>query len=485
MSPSVLSFERFDLVVLGGGPAGQKAAIQGVKAGRRVALVERERGLGGACVHRGTIPSKTLRDTALRLANARLPGDVIEVRLRSDVEVTHLVNRLDRVVRAHVSYMEEQVSRNGVVAIHGKARFVSPTEVVVRGVDGSERGLSAEYFVVATGSRPRTPPEIPVDHEHILDSDSILSMIYLPRSLAVLGGGVIACEYASIFAELGVEVTMIDRAERPLMFMDAEIVAGFVSAFTSHRGRYVGSSQIMSVAWDGLAEVETVLGSGETLRTDKVLVALGRAANVEDLQLDRVGIVANARGVIDVDEHCRTKLENIYAVGDVIGPPALASTSMEQGRRAVCHALGLDPCVAKETTPIGIYTIPELASVGLDEVEAQRRHGAVIVGRARFSEIARGQISGCVNGFLKLVADGEGRYLLGAQVVGEGATELVHLAQMALISGWEIDAFVENIFNFPTLAEAYRVAALDVVGKRLVTAGRVRPTVSVASSVLH
>jgi NAD(P) transhydrogenase len=476
--------EHFDLVVLGGGPAGQKAAIQGVKAGRSVAIVERERGMGGACVHRGTIPSKTLRDTALRLANARMPGDVIEVRLRPGVEVTHLVTRLDRVVRAHVAYMGEQVRRNGVHAIHGKARFVSPAEVAVRAVDGSERRLRAATFVIATGSRPRTPAEIPVDHEHVLDSDSILSMIYLPRSLAVLGGGVIACEYASIFAELGVEVTLIDRADRPLMFMDAEIVGAFLGSFTARQGRYLGSSRIDGVAWDGVAAVETTLGTGETLRTDKVLVALGRAANVEELRLENAGLAVNARGVIDVDEHCRTEVPHIYAVGDVIGPPALASTSMEQGRRAVCHAVGIDPGVPSETTPIGIYTIPELASVGLDEVEARRRHGDPIVGRARFSEIARGQISGCVNGFLKLVCDPSGRRLLGAQVVGEGATELVHLAQMALISGWEIDSFVENIFNFPTLAEAYRVAALDVVGKRLVAGSRAQPA-EPSPSLLH
>lgn len=463
--------EHFDVIVLGGGPAGQKAAIQGVKAGRNVALVERERGIGGACVHRGTIPSKTLRDTALRLSNARL-GGVIEARLREDVEVTHLINRLDRVVRAHVSYMGEQVRRNGVVAIHGKASFLSPHEVAVRGVDGSERWLAADFIVVATGSRPRSPVEIPVDHEHILDSDSILSMIYLPRSLAVLGGGVIACEYASIFAQLGVEVTLIDRAERPLTFMDGEIVESFLGSFVAQQGCYLGARRIERVAWDGVATVETVLAGGETVRTDKVLVALGRSANVEDLHLECAGLKVNERGLVEVDEFCRTAVPHIYAVGDVIGPPALASTSMEQGRRAVCHALGMDPGGSAETTPIGIYTIPELASVGLDEAEARRRHGGAIVGRARFSEIARGQISGCTDGSLKLIADSEGRTLLGAQVVGEGATELVHLAQMALIAGWEVDAFVENIFNFPTLAEAYRVAALDVVGKRRSAASR-------------
>ena len=455
--------EHFDLVVIGSGPGGQKAAIQAVKAGRSVALIEREAAVGGACVHRGTIPSKTLRDAALR-ATALPIGSSAEI--AADIEVKSLTTRLDQVVHAHAVYMERQVQRNGIAYLHGRARFTSPHEISVRALDGSYRTLAAELIVIATGSRPRAPQDVPIDHENILDSDSILSMIYLPRSLTVLGGGVIASEYASIFARLGVRVTMIDAAPRPLRFCDGEIVERFVGGFAANGGRYLGGRRVAAVRWDGLSAVHTVLDDGSVVETEKMLVALGRAANVEDLGLDAAGLAVDERGLVPVDANCRTLQKNIYAVGDVIGPPALASSAMEQGRRAVCHALGLEPGHPPELSPIGIYTIPEIATVGLDETEAVRRHGAIIVGRARFDEVARGQIGGITDGLLKLVADANGHKLLGAHIVGEGATELIHVAQMALLAGLDVDTFIENIFNFPTLAEAYRVAALDVAGQR-------------------
>ncbi len=290
-------------------------------------------------------------------------------------------------------------------------------------------------------------------------------MLYLPASLTVLGGGVIACEYASIFAHLGVAVTMIDRADRPLKFMDAELVGRFVSDFERNGGRFLGERSIGSVEWDGVSRVITRLATGEVIESDKMLVALGRVASVDGLALGAAGLRANARGLLEVDEHCRTVVPHIYAIGDVIGPPSLAATAMEQGRRAACHALGLAPGSPAEMIPIGIYTIPEMACVGLNEDEAVKRHpGArILVGRGRFEEVARGQISGVQDGLLKLVADASGNKLLGVQIVGEGATELIHLGQMALLAGNSVDAFVENIFNFPTLAEAYRVAALDLL----------------------
>ncbi|MBM4265709.1 MAG: Si-specific NAD(P)(+) transhydrogenase [Deltaproteobacteria bacterium] len=458
--------ERFDLVVIGSGPAGQKAAIQAAKAGRTVALVEREAFVGGACVRRGTIPSKTLRDSALHTTiDWAGDGD----RIAADVEVGSLTGRLDQVVRAHAVYMERQIQRNGIQWIQGKVRFTSPERVEIQFRDGKRRSLCAEFFVIATGSRPRAPSDIPVDHENILDSDSILSMIYLPRSLTVLGGGVIASEYASIFARLGVQVTMIDSSPRPLRFVDEEIVERFVAGFAMHGGRYIGGQRIESVRWDGLASARTRLANGTEIASEKMLVALGRVANVEDLGLEAAGLQLNDRGVMAVDENCRTARPNIYAVGDVIGPPALAATSMEQGRRAVCHALGLEPGHPPELSPIGIYTIPEIATVGLSEGDATKRYGSVLIGRSRFDEVARGQIGGITDGLLKLVSDPSGRKLLGAQIVGEGATELIHVAQLAILSGLEVDAFIENIFNFPTLAEAYRVAAFDVARQRPTT----------------
>jgi NAD(P) transhydrogenase len=308
---------------------------------------------------------------------------------------------------------------------------------------------------------------VPIDHEHVLDSDSILSMTYLPRSLAVLGGGVIASEYATIFAALGVQVTMIDKAGRPLSFLDEEILGRFVAAFEANPGCvYVGGASVASVAWNGVDGVVTRLDNGWELRTEKVLCALGRVANVDDLALDKAGLATNERGHVPVDAQCRTKVPHIYAVGDVIGPPSLASASMEQGRRAVRSALGLPVGAGSETIPAGIYTIPEIASIGLGEAEARRRHGDCFVGRARFAELARGQIAACTEGLLKLIVEPQHLAVVGCQILGEGATELIHLAQMAMLTGTSAAAFVENIFNFPTLAEAYRVAALDAIAQR-------------------
>lgn len=465
-----MNVDRYDIVVIGSGPAGQKAAIQGAKAGMRVAIVEQNRDIGGACVYHGTIPSKTLRESALQMVRFQRTTEVFEFKLRDDLKVASLMTRLDHVAKAHGRFMSEQIARNGIERVHGRARLLSDRDVHVSGIDGSSRVLRGEYLVIATGSRPRVPESIPVDHEHILDSDSILSLVYLPKSLTVLGGGVIASEYASIFALLGVRVTMIDTAERPLRFVDRELTDQWCAAFRESGGTYLGGQRIEEVAWDGLSQVVTRLTSGETVFSEKMLVALGRVANIESVGIEAAGLHPTNRGLIPVNEHCQTAVSHIYAVGDVIGPPSLASCSMEQGRRAVCHALGLDPGVEPEHIPMGIYTVPEMASVGLSEDEAAAHHGGVLVGRAYFHEIARGQISGMTNGLLKLIADPATERVLGVHIVGEGATELIHIGQMALLNRLHVESFVENIFNFPTLAEAYRVAALDIA-KRRRTAG--------------
>lgn len=460
------STNHFDILVIGSGPAGQKAAIQGAKAGKRVALVERSQQVGGACVQHGTIPSKTLRESALNMVRFRRTSNVFDFRLRDDLTVPALIQRLEEVVQAHSVYMAAQLDRNQVTRIHARAKFISEHDIECTTPKRTTERYSADVIVIATGSRPRRPDNVPVDHEHILDSDSILSMTYLPKTLMVLGGGVIASEYASFFSILGVQVVMVDQADRPLRFMDAEITDGFVQAFQASGGRYYGQQKIENVKWDGLSKVMTLLGNGEVLESEKMLMALGRVANIEDLNLQTVGIEPTPRGVIPVDEFFRTTLPHVYAVGDVIGPPSLASYSMEQGRRAMCHALAIDPGHPAEMVPMGIFTIPEMSSVGISEEEAVSRHGGAMVGRARFQEIARGQISGMTDGLLKLVADPQGKKLLGIHIVGEGACELVHIGQMGLLAQVEIDSFVENIFNFPTMAETYRVAALDIVKQR-------------------
>jgi NAD(P) transhydrogenase len=459
--------EHYDVIVVGSGPAGQKAAVQSAKTGRRTLVIDSDAHAGGACVRRGTIPSKTLREAAMSLETMRRrTGDVFRVEAAGDVRLTALMARVESVIAAHESYMEAQLQRNHIDMWRGRARFVSPTELEVIGVGGARRRASGAIILVATGSRPRTPSDIPVDHENVFDSDSILSLGYLPASLTVIGAGVIASEYASVFAAIGVQVVMVDSGARPLAFLDEELTSRFTAAFAQNGGRFIGGSKVARMIWDGVSHVETVLDSGEVIRSEKALFALGRVANLEGLNIGAAGLEATQRGYLGVDEHCRTAVPHIFAAGDVIGPPGLASASMEQGRRAIRHALGLEVGRGADVIPTGIYTIPEMASVGASEQEVVKKQGGAIVGRSRYDELARGQIAAIQDGLLKLVADREGRRVLGVQIIGEGATELVHVGQMAILNDWNVDMFIDTIFNFPTLAEAYRVAALDIVGQR-------------------
>lgn len=452
----------FDIIVIGSGPGGQKAAIQGSKSGQKVAIIERARSAGGECLFHGTIPSKTLREAALNLTNLRSVSSIFNYELRSDLEIHSLMGRLDQVLELQQASTHEQLTRNNVQLIHGKGSLVDENHVAIKHIDGTTSTLSCKFIVIATGSRPRRPPEIPIDHEHVLDSDSILSMIYLPASLTVLGGGVISSEYASIFALLGVKVTMIDRAPRPLMFMDPELVTSYLDHFKENGGVHYGNAEIESVAWDGASQVITQLATGEVISSDKLLVALGRLANVESLGLSDMGIEQSKRGHIVVDEYYRSSIPNIYAVGDVIGAPSLAASAMEQGRRAVCHALNLNIGIDFKYLPIGIYAIPEMASVGLSEQQARETYGDIIVGRAQFSEIARAQISGATTGLLKLVVAADDQKLLGVHTACQGASDLIHAGELALLNGNSVNIFQENVLNFPTMSQAYRIAALDV-----------------------
>jgi NAD(P) transhydrogenase len=462
-----MSKQHFDIIIIGSGPAGQKAAVQAAKANKKVALVEADKVLGGACVHRGTIPSKTLRENALRIASLRHHAELFSFSLRPDMEMAALIENMHSVIRAHDDYINKQITRNEIVRIHGRASFIDKHNIRVNMPGGKNVDLSSDYFIVATGSIPRQLDNIEVDHEYVYDSDSILSMIYLPQTLTVLGGGVIASEYASIFASLGVRVTMVDRYPRPLGFLDEALTEKFVHAFESEGARFIPNANLKRVYWDGVSQVITELEDGSVYRSEKVLSAAGRVSNIKGLNIENAGLALNDRGIIPVDRHCRTSVENIYAAGDVIGPPSLASASMEQGRRASCAALGIDMGEMTDMIPGGIYAIPELSTVGMSEKQAIEDYGNPIIGVAKFEEIARGQISGMQDGLLRMVADPSGDKLLGVQIVGEGATELIHIGQMALLSDMGINGFVENIFNFPTLAEAYRVAALDIVGQRV------------------
>ncbi len=456
----------YDLLVIGSGPAGQKAAIQGAKAGFKVALVEKDRLIGGACVHRGTIPSKTLRENALRVTHMRQNAELSNYTLPESIEMSMLITRLDRVLKAHDEYMSGQIERNNIDIIHGRAKFISDTAIEVIRVRGEAHCISARKFVIATGSFPRTPPDIPIDHEHIFDSDSILSVMYLPESLIVLGGGVIASEYASIFAALGVKVTMIDKYPRPLGFLDKDLTNSFVNAFEANGGKWMGNTKTEKVYWDGVSQVVVECEDGTTVKADRLLCAAGRLASVQDLHIENAGLQLNERGLISVDENLCTSVPYIYAAGDVIGPPSLASASMEQGRRATCNAIGINTGTMTSMIPTGIYGIPELSAVGMTADQAREKYGEVLIGSSKFAEIARGQISGIRDGLLKIICDPEGKKILGVAIVGEGATELIHIGQMAMLANADVDIFVESIFNFPTLAEAYRVAALSIIGQR-------------------
>ena len=461
-----MNVEKYDVVVIGSGPSGQKAAVHAAKAGQRTAIIERDPVVGGACVHRGTIPSKTLRENALRVKEMRKNAAFANFKLAEETELAILLKRLQKVLMAHDDYMQRQIKRENVEFIHGRARFVDPHTLDVMKVRRESMRIRADKIVIATGSYPRNPPNMPVDHEHVLDSDSILSLLYLPKSMTVLGGGVIASEYASIFQALGVKVTMIDKYPLPLGFLDDDLTKSFVFAFENMGGTWYGEACVKEVYWDGVDQVVTVLDTGEEIHSNKLLCAAGRVANVEDLQIQNAGLSLNDRQLISVNDQLQTDVPHIYAAGDVIGPPSLASSSMEQGRRAISNAIGSPVEEMSKLIPSGIYSIPELSCIGLSEKAAEDKFGSVLVGRASFDEIARGQISGSLDGMLKLVADSQGKKLLGVMIVGEGATELVHIGQMALIHDADIDLFVENVFNFPTFAEAYREAALDIIWQR-------------------
>jgi NAD(P) transhydrogenase len=458
----------FDLICLGSGPAGQKAAIQAAKAGFHAAVIEREPQVGGSCLLSGTIPSKALREQALRYRRMRGNASSLAVELRGDAPLSALLLGVESVITAQDRYLQAQLARNQVELMRGRGMLLDANRVELQRLDGTRTVVHAPRIILATGSRPRHVRSIEVDHEHILDSDSILSLPYLPRSMIVLGSGVIACEYASIFAALGCEVTLVDKAAEPLGFLDPSLRAGFLGAFQSMGGVYRAGAEIESARFDGFSQVEVLLKGGDVLRSDIVFAAFGRVANLDGIGLERLGVGVSARGHVQVNEHFETSVAGIYAAGDAIGPPALACAAADQGRRAALAAFGLPPPPATSLVPTGVYTIPEIACIGLSPLDAAARKLDVIVGRADFGEIARAHIAGEASGFLSMVCERGSARVLGVQILGEGATDLVHLGQAAIANSASADFFVEQIFNFPTMTEAYRIAAFDVMKQRSV-----------------
>ncbi len=478
----------YDLLVIGTGPAGEKGAAQAAYFGKRVAIIEKEPSPGGAAVHTGTIPSKTLRETALFLSGhrqAELYG--LQVKLDRSLAVPKLMSRKDTVVNHEVDRILWNLDRHHVEYLKGTAKVSDPHTVILQ-TDAVDRPITAEFILIATGSVPFQPPHIPFEDPDIDDSDSILHVDRLPESMAVIGAGVIGCEYASMFAALGVKVTLIEPRGELLSFLDADMSealrvamlgAGIDVRLNTGAGEVKRAGGNISVqltyasaehigrgpAFKLPPEEKAGENKGE-IHVDKVLFAAGRSGATEKLGLEDAGVKLGKRGYIEVDKNYRTNVPSIYAAGDVVGFPALASVSMEQGRVAMCHAFGFGyKAQVSDVLPYGIYTIPEVSCVGLSEEDAKAKGIDVVVGRGLYKHNARGRIIGDTDGVIKLVFEKASRKLIGAHVLGDRATELVHTGQMCLLLGGSVDTLIQMVFNYPTLSECYKYAAYDALGR--------------------
>jgi NAD(P) transhydrogenase len=452
----------YDFIVVGSGPSGRRAAIQAAKLGRSVLVVEKGRRVGGVSVHTGTIPSKTLRETVLNLTGWRERGFYGRAyRVKKDIAAQDLMARLRMTLDHEVDVLEHQFARNAVATLTGTARFAGPHDVEVTTDNGDVRRLQAEKMLIAVGTRPHRRPDVPFNGTTVLDSDEIVEIARLPRSLTVVGGGVIGVEYATIFSALDVAVTLVEPRDSLLDFVDQELVQDFLQQLRDRGVTIRLGSKVARIDLDGEAPV-TVLESGRRVRSDMLLFAAGRMGATDVLNLPACGLTADHRGRLKVDpKTLQTEVEHIYAAGDAIGFPSLASTSMEQGRIAACHAFGVPLPPAPDFFPYGIYAVPEISTIGLSEETVRERGIAYECGIARFRETSRGHIMGLNTGMMKLIFALDTRRLLGVHIVGEGATELVHIGQAVLNLHGTLDYFIENTFNYPTLAEAYKTAALD------------------------
>ncbi|MGH3472577.1 MAG: Si-specific NAD(P)(+) transhydrogenase [Nocardioidaceae bacterium] len=453
----------FDLLVVGSGPGGQRAAVAAAKLGKRVAVVDRRGMVGGVCLNTGTIPSKTLREAVLYLtgmAQRDMYGD--SYRVKDEISVSDLTARTQHVIGREVEVVRNQLLRNHIHLLVGTASFIDPNTMLV---DGGERlTVSADKIVLAPGTQPARPERVEFDGRHVVDSDGILALERIPASMLVVGAGVIGIEYASMFAALGTNVTVVDQRSSMLDFCDEEIVESLRFHLRDLAVSFRFGEQVDRVEVGDRGTI-TTLASGKRIAAETVMYSAGRQGATSELALDNAGLSADKRGRIVVDEHYRTSVEHIYAVGDVLGFPALAATSMEQGRLAALHAMGEPTPSLGDLQPIGIYTIPEISYVGRTEAELTSASVAYEVGRSRYRELARGQIVGDSYGMLKLLVHAVDRSILGVHVFGTGATDLVHIGQAVMGCGGTIDYLVDTVFNYPTLSEAYKVAALDATNK--------------------
>jgi NAD(P) transhydrogenase len=456
---------QFDLVVIGSGPAGEKGAAQAAYFGKRVALVECVPELGGACINTGTLPSKILRESALYFSGLKQRGLYgIDYSLREGLTVQSFTHRKDVLVGMERDKIRANLAAHGIELVSGTASFEDAHTVSVRRSAGGVEQLRGEAILIATGSRPHRPAEIPFDDEAIFDSDSILKMGRIPRSLVVVGGGVIGCEYASIFTALGVEVALVDGRDRVLPFLDAEISAALRERLAGLGVKFYLGERMGPIERTKLG-VKLSMPSGAAIEMETALFAAGRRGAVDELRLEKAGLAVNKRGYLEVNRSYQTAAPSVYAAGDVIGFPALASTSMEQGRVAACHAFGFEyKQRLASMLPMGVYTIPEISAVGESEESCREKKIEYEVGRARYANNARGLIAGDPAGLLKLIFRREDHLLLGVHIIGESATELIHLGMMVLESGGSINLFIDFVFNYPTLSEMYKYAAYDGLG---------------------
>lgn len=455
--------KKFDVLIIGSGPGGQRAAFQASKLKKTVAVIERQPYIGGAGLHTGTLPSKTLREAALFLSGFKQRAIFgFQLSIGREVTLQELMHRKMDVIKKQMEVIIDQFSRNNVEIIYGDASFTDKHKLTVKGAATTEE-LYGEVIIIATGTRPLRPKDVPFDEAHIYDTDTILKIDNIPATLAIIGGGVIGCEYACIFASLGVKVTLIEKKSRLLPFADEEIVNNLIY-WMRHSGITLRlNEEVVKITVEAKDRVVTTLKSSKQAVSEKLLYTMGRVGNTDMLNLNAIGIKSNERGGLDVNENFQTALPHIYAIGDVIGFPALASTSMDQGRRAVCSAFHTEgvTCEVVSHLPFGIYTIPEISMVGETEEGLTKKGAPYEIGCALFQEVAKGQIIGDTHGMLKLIFHRETRQLLGVHIIGERATELIHIGQAVMSFGGTIDYFKDTVFNYPTLTDAYKVAALN------------------------
>jgi NAD(P) transhydrogenase len=456
----------YDLLVIGSGPSGQRAAVSAVKKGKRVALVEARNVVGGVCINTGTIPSKTMREAVLHLSGYNYRSVYgMNYRVKEKITMSDLAFRVQHVIKTEIDVTEAQLSRNGVDVVTGVASFVDDRHVRVCGANG-ENVLEAERIVIAVGTKPADSPKVPINGRTIINSDQIFEMPSLPKTLIIVGGGVIGVEYTCMFAALGVRVTLIEKRPRLLEFADQEIVEALSYHLRDSRVTMRLHEEVESVEELADGTVVANLESKKRISGDALLYAVGRQGNIDELNLAAAGIEADSRGRVPVDKDFRTKVPHIFAVGDVIGFPSLASVSMEQGRIAVERAFGDDVVQSNPSFyPYGIYTIPEISFIGKTEEQLTEEDVPYEVGVAYYREIARGQIRGDTTGRLKLIFHRETRQILGVHIIGEGAAELVHIGQAVMVLGGAVDYFIDSVFNYPTLAECYKAAAFNGINR--------------------